>query len=75
MIISTTAVIHGRGSSRFKWVSDLTEQEREAVHRGELVLIRDHNSHPTTTDYKQVSYSYGRYVHRNYYGKVEEAIG
>ena len=49
MIISTTAIIHGRGRSKFKWVSDLTKEEREAVHRGELVLVRDHNSHPSTT--------------------------
>jgi len=71
MIISTTAVIHGRGRNRFKWVSGLTEQEREAVHRGELVLIRDHNTHHSTTEYKEVSYSYGRYKHHNYYGKVD----
>lgn len=70
MIISTTAVIHGRGSSKFKWVSNLTEQERDAVRRGELVLIRDHNTHHTTTEYKQVSYNYGQYQHRNYYGEV-----
>ena len=70
MIISTTAVIHGRGSSKFKWVSNLTEQERDAVRRGELVLIRDHNNHHTTTEYKQVSYNYGQYQHRNYYGEV-----
>lgn len=71
MIISTTAVIHGRGSSKFKWVSDLTKEERDAVHRGELVLVRDHNSHPSTTEYKQVSYNYGQYRHSNYYGEVE----
>lgn len=70
-IISTTAVIHGRGKHRFKWVSHLTKQEREAVHRGELVLIRDRNAHHATTEYKQVSYSYGKYTHRNYYGEVE----
>lgn len=70
MIISTTAVIHGRGKNRFKWVSGLTEQERDAVRRGELVLVRDHNTHHTTTEYKQVSYNYGKYQHRNYYGEV-----
>ena len=71
MIISTTAVIHGRGSSKFKWVSDLTKEERDAVHRGELVLVRDHNSHPSTTEYKQGAYNYGQYRHSNYYGEVE----
>jgi len=32
-IISETAVIHGRGSDPYKWVSGLTKSERETVRR------------------------------------------
>lgn len=65
-IISSTGIIHGRGRSRFKWVSNLTDNEREAVRRGELVLVRDENNHHSTTKYKQVLYRCRKYTHRNF---------
>ena len=70
-IISETGIINGRGKLTYKWVSSLTKDEREACRRGEIVLVKDNNTHHTTTDYKQVVYSYGKYKHRNYYGEVD----
>lgn len=67
VIISETGKIHGRGSEPYKWVSGLTKSEREAVKRGETVLIYDGNKHPMCTEYKQVTYHNGRYGHKNYY--------
>lgn len=70
-IISETGIINGRGKMIYKWVSNLTKEERAACRRGEIVLVRDYNTHYTTTDYKQVVYGCGKYEHRNYYGEVE----
>lgn len=66
-IISRTAQIHGRGSQPYRWVSGMTLDERLAVKRGELVLIRDH--HPLSgCDYKRVVYDRrsNKFGHRNY---------
>ena len=69
IIISQTAVIHGRGRMPHKWVSGLTKEEKAAVKEGKTVLIRDHNKHVTCVDYKQVTYWKGkhgeRYGHKN----------
>jgi hypothetical protein len=65
--ISRTAQIHGRGSQPYRWVSRLTVEEKDAVIRGGLVLIRDH--HPLSgCDYKKVVYDRRskRFGHRNY---------
>jgi len=66
-IISQTGEIHGRGSDPFKWVSGLTDAERQAVRDGRVVLVRDDNQHPATTAFKRVMFRHGRYYHRNYY--------
>lgn len=65
-IISQTAVIHGRGSNNFKWVSGMTKEERVAVREGKLVLVPDNNPHPACTPFKQVYFRGGKYYHRNY---------
>ena len=67
-IISRTGKIHGRGSDRFKTVSHLTAEERSRCRAGELILVRDLNRHPSTTEFKEVVYVNGRYTHRNYTG-------
>jgi hypothetical protein len=71
MIISETGEIHGRGSHQFRWVSRLTQLEREAVQAGVVVLIRD-PLYPGrgTTEFKRVTYWRGKYGHRNYYGEA-----
>jgi hypothetical protein len=66
IMISSTGTIHGRGSDIHKWVSGLTAEEREHCRSGGLVLIRDRNPHPATTEYKRVVYWQGKYSHRNY---------
>jgi len=69
--ISTTGEIKGRGSNKYKWVSGLTDPEREAVRRGDTVLVKDSSGHHMATAYKQVTHYKGKYGHRNYYGEVE----
>ena len=69
-IISKTGRIHGRGSDTHKWVSKLTQEERDAVRAGDVVLIADDNGHYTTTEFKQVHWC-GGYYHRNYYPPEE----
>lgn len=70
-IISTTGKINGRGSDRYKWISGLTDSEREAARRGDLVLVKDSSGHYMSTLYKKVKYYAGKYEHRNYHGEVE----
>jgi len=63
--ISKTGEIHGRGSMRHRWVSRLTADERAHVRTGGTVLIRDNEAHHhTQCGWKQVTYSAGRYGHR-----------
>lgn len=70
VIVSKTGVIKGRGTDRYKWVSGLTPEERQAVREGETVLVPDNSTHPNTTDYKIVVKGWGGgFTHRNYYGK------
>lgn len=69
-LISETGVINGRGCDKYKWVSNLTKEERELVKNGGLVLIPDNNSHRATTPFKKVTYYNGRYSHKNFYGDV-----
>ncbi len=40
MRISETAEQHGFGSSRWKWVSRLSDEERKATRRGEAVYFK-----------------------------------
>ena len=65
VLVSTTGVINGRGSARFKWVSYLTKEERDHVKNGGTVLIEDVGaSHHTQCGWKQVIYYRGKYSHR-----------
>jgi len=70
-IISTTGKINGRGSDIYKWISGLTDSEREAARRGDLVLVKDSSDHYMSTGYKKVKFYDGKYEHRNYYGEVK----
>ena len=40
VLFSKTGELHGAGRDPYKWVSRLTRREREAVKRGDLVVIR-----------------------------------
>ena len=66
-IVSRSGRICGRGKDYYKWVSHLTPEERDAVKSGGTVLIKDDNSHWTTTPYKRVIHDGHGYTHRNYY--------
>ena len=71
-IISETGTPVGKGSQRFKRVTGLTEQEKQAVIDGEIVLVRcPWSDHPTATAFKQVttytdSRGQRRFGHRNF---------
>lgn len=67
-MISKTGIIHGSGSDRYKWVSNLTKEEREFVRNGGLVLIEIHEPKQNQTQYKQVTCYSGKFGHRNYKG-------
>jgi len=65
VIVSDTGVIHGVGTAPFKWVSGLSDSEREAVQRGDRVFIRNPQaSHWTQSGWKIVKYRSGKYFHR-----------
>ncbi len=68
IIISDTGEQHGYGTARYKWVSGLTREEREAVKSGEIVLItgcrRSGGGNGTGTTVRQVIYEGGRYLPR-----------
>ena len=72
ILISKTGKINGRGSDKYKWVSFLSKNERDAVRKGEVVLIEDTNTHYATTKYKQVYFASNRFSHRNYYEQKEQ---
>ena len=71
-IISQTGTPVGKGSARFKRVTGLTDQEKQAVIDGEIVLVRcPWSDHPTATAFKRVTtYTDSRgqrhYTHRNF---------
>ncbi len=55
-IISETGTPVGKGSQRFKRVTGLTDQEKQAVINGETVLVKcPWADHPTATAFKQVT--------------------
>ena len=69
IIISKTGQLHGFGTDKYKWVSRLTKEEREAVRNNETVLIKmrgkiAHNQ----TQYKKVIVAGRGFSHRNFYG-------
>ena len=64
-LISKTGIINGRGSDRYKWISNLTKEEREHVRSGGIVLVPDDNER-SGCDYKRVTYFNGKYGHCNY---------
>ena len=71
-IISETGTPVGKGSQRFKRVTGLTDQEKQAVIDGEIVLVRcPWSQHPTATEFKRVttftdSRGQRHYTHRNF---------
>ena len=71
-IISVTGIPRGKGSDRFRYVSFLSTAEKEAVLRGDTVLVRcPWSNHCMATTYKRVyAYRAGdgsqRFGHRNY---------
>jgi len=64
IIESKTAVKHGGGSLPYRWVSGLTDKERAAVRKGELVFFRVPKTHYTQSGYKVVTYYFGKYGFR-----------
>ena len=73
-IISETGIPRGKGSDRFKYVAFLSEAEKQAVLRGDTVLVKcPWSNHCLATVYKQVySYQAGngkhKFGHKNYEG-------
>ena len=71
-IISQTGTPVGKGSQRFKRGTGLTDQEKQAVIDGEIVLVRcPWSDHPTATEFKRVTtYTDSRgqrcFAHRNF---------
>jgi len=67
VMISMTGEGHGWGSDPYKWVSRLTEEERAAVRRGELVFITGCPASARGIKgvyVRKVIWKNGRYVHR-----------
>ena len=62
--VSTTGEIHGVGSNRYKWVSRLTDAERQAAQRGELVIVTGAPTHAGNPPFRMVVHRGGRYYHR-----------
>ncbi|MCK9599024.1 MAG: hypothetical protein M0R06_08295 [Sphaerochaeta sp.] len=61
IIESKTAVKHGYGSDKYRWVSGLTQRERDAVKSFGLVFFRVPKRHWTQSGYKVVVYRNGRW--------------
>lgn len=61
---SKTAVKHGGGSMPYRWVSKLTDAERELVRKGGLVFFRVPKKHYTQSGFKVVTYYRGKYGFR-----------
>jgi len=76
-IISEAGIPRGKGSDKHKYVAFLSKAEKEAVLRGETVLVEcPWSDHCTATVYKEVyAYRAGngtqRFGHRNYTAQVE----
>jgi len=66
VMVSTTAVIRGRGSAPYKSVTQLTAPEREHARAGGMVLIQDNNPHSACSGWKRVVVWNGRYSHREF---------
>ncbi len=65
MIKSTTAIKHGYGSMPHRWVSGLTDIERDAVKNNtEIVYFVINKTHYTQSGYKIVTYYFGKYDSR-----------
>ena len=77
MIISKTGVPKGKGCDRFRYVAFLSVEEKQAVLRGETVLVEcPWSDHHMATDYKQVyAYQSGngahRFGHKNYQQTID----
>ena len=63
-ILSKTGKIHGVGSDPYKWVSGLTQKERDADRKGKIVYIKYRPNHYTQSGFKICKYTYGRWGHR-----------
>jgi len=71
-IISETGIPKGKGSDPFRYVAFLSAADKQAVLRGDIVLVRcPWSNHRMATTYKRVyPYRAGngsqRFGHRNY---------
>jgi hypothetical protein len=63
-IISETGKAHGFGSDPWKWVSGLSDAEREHVKNGTAIVLVDGAPGYAGTTIRRVLYSRGRYIHR-----------
>ena len=61
IIESKSAVKHGHGSDKWRWVSGLTQHERDTVRCGGLVYFRVPKRHWKQSGYKVVVYRDGRW--------------
>ena len=67
IIIAASATLHGIGSDPWKWVSGLTSDERDAVDRGDLVVVLSNDRHRTYAGHPpfRIVVRYGRkFYHR-----------
>ena len=68
ILFSKTGELHGAGRDPYKWVSRLTPNERAAVKRGDLVVIRSREkrwTHAGCPPYrKAILTGENRWVHR-----------
>ena len=62
--ISTTATLHGFGSSKWKHVRDLTSDERKFIRSGGVVLIEYTPTSHMQSGWKQCYAFYDKFHHR-----------
>lgn len=77
IIISKTGQANGFGSDRFKSVTKLTKEEREAVISGGIVLVEGcppaHGK--TGTTLRQVTVNRGKFYHRVPSAEILDQVG
>jgi len=61
MIFSPTGEKHGSGSDPYRWVSGLTDEERQAVKDSKMVIIGGAPTHAGHLPVRKVIYGKGRW--------------
>jgi hypothetical protein len=76
IVRSYTAKIHGSGSDMYKWVSGIEPEIRKRLRNGDniVVVMWNGKSYPGQSGWKQISYVYGRYCHREPNGTILAAL-